>query len=85
MEMPMTYPSMTITTTPASDGAGSTSKEGNALPLPVTEGINATPAPDAPSADMVQRIDGTISEVSFHFSTSSRKTMSEKIAAFWYE
>ena len=73
-------PSMTITSTaPASEGADSTSKEGNTLPLPVTEGGNATPAPNAPPPDMVQRIGGTIYEVSFHFSTTSQETMSDKI------
>ena len=73
-------PSMTITSTaPVPEGADSTSKEGNTLPLPVTEGSNATPAPDAPTPDMVQRIGGTIYEVSFHFSTTSQETMSDKI------
>ena len=73
-------PSMTLTSTaPASEGADSTSKEGNTLPLPVTEGGNAAPAPDTPLPDMVQRIGGTIYEVSFHFSTTSQETMSDKI------
>ena len=73
-------PSMTITSTaPASEGADSTSREGNTVPLPVTEGGNAPPAPDAPPPDMVQRIGGTIYEVSFHFSTTSQETMSDKI------
>ena len=73
-------PSMTITsTTPASEGGDSTGKEVNTFPLPVMEGGNATPTPDAPPPDMVQRIGGTIYEVSFHFSTTSRETMSDKI------
>ena len=72
-------PSMTITsTTPAPEGSDSTSREGKTIPLPVTEGGNAPPAPDAPPA-LVQKIGNTIYEVSFHFSTTSRETMSDKI------
>ena len=37
------------------------------------------PAPDAPPPALVQRIGNTIYEVSFHFSTTSRETMSDKI------
>ena len=73
-------PSMTITsTTPAPEGSDSTSREGKTIPLPVTEGGNAPPAPDAPPPAMVRRIGNTIFEVSFHFSTTSRETMSDKI------
>ena len=77
----MTYdPSMTITSTiPAPEGSDSTSREGKTIPLPVTEGGNAPPAPDAPPPSMVRRIGNTIFEVSFHFSTTSRETMSDKI------
>ena len=73
-------PSMTITSaTPAPEGSDSTSKECNTIPLPVTEGGNAPPVPDAPQPAMVQRIDNTIYEVSFHFSTTSQETLSDKI------
>ena len=73
-------PSMTITSTiPAPEGSDSTSREGKTIPLPVTEGGNAPPAPDAPPPALVQRIGNTIYEVSFHFSTTSRETMSDKI------
>ena len=73
-------PSMAITSTaPASEGADSTSRGGSTVPLPVTESGNAAPAPDTPPPDMVQRIGGTIYEVSFHFSTTSQETMSDKI------
>ena len=73
-------PSMTITSTiPASEVDDSTSREGKTIPLPVTEGGNATPAPDVPPPSMVQKIGNTIYEVSFHFSTTSRETMSDKI------
>ena len=73
-------PSMTITSTiPAPEGADSTSKEGSTIPQPVTEGGNAPPAPDTPQPAMVQRIGNTIYEVSFHFSTTSQETMSDKI------
>lgn len=73
-------PSMTITSTiPAPEGSDSTSREGKTIPLPVTEGGNAPPAPDAPPPSMVQRIGNTIFEVSFHFSTTSSETMSDKI------
>lgn len=49
-------------------------------PLPTApEGGNAPPAPDAPPPSMVRRIGNTIFEVSFHFSTTSRETMSDKI------
>ncbi|MDE5717055.1 MAG: transposon-encoded TnpW family protein [Lachnospiraceae bacterium] len=50
------------------------------IPLPVTEGGNAPPAPDAPPPALVQKIGNTIYEVSFHFSTTSRETMSDKIS-----
>ena len=73
-------PSMTITSTiPAPEGASSTSREDNAISLPVTEGGNAPPAPDTLQPAMVQRIGNTIYEVSFHFSTTSQETMSDKI------
>ena len=73
-------PSMTITSTiPASEVGGSTSREGKTIPLPVTEGGNAPPAPAVPPPSMVQKIGNTIYEVSFHFSTTSRETMSDKI------
>ena len=73
-------PSMTITSTiPAPEGSDSTSREGKTIPLLVTEGGNAPPAPDAPPPSMVRRIGNTIFEVSFHFSTTSRETMSDKI------
>ena len=72
-------PSMTITSTaPAPEGSDSTSREGKTIPLPVTEGSNAPSAPDAPPT-LVQKIGNTIYEVSFHFSTTSRETMSDKI------
>ena len=73
-------PSMTITSaTPAPEVGGSTSREGRTSPLPVTEGGNAPPAPDVPQPSMVQKIGNTIYEVSFHFSTTSGETMSDKI------
>ena len=73
-------PSMTITSaTPAPEVGGSTSREGKTIPPPVTEGGNAPPAPDVPQPSMVQKIGNTIYEVSFHFSTTSRETMSDKI------
>ena len=72
--------SITITrTAPATEGANSTSRESNTFPLPVTEGGNAPPAPDTLQPAMVQRIGNTTYEVSFHFSTTSRETMSDKI------
>jgi hypothetical protein len=40
---------------------------------------STTPAPDAPPPSMVQKIGGTIFEVSFHFSTTSQETMTDKI------
>ena len=47
-------PSMTITsTTPAPEGSNSTSRKGKTIPLPMMEGGNAPPAPDAPPPDMV--------------------------------
>lgn len=66
-------PSMMITSTiPAPEGSDSTSREGKTIPLPVMEGGNAPPA-------LVQKIGNTTYEVSFHFSTTSRETMSDKI------
>ena len=73
-------PSMTITSAdPAPEGANSTSMEDNTISLSVTKSSNTPPAPDAPSPAMVQKIGGTTFEVSFHFSTTSRETMSDKI------
>ena len=47
-------PSMTITSTiPAPEVSDSTSREGKTIPLPVTEGSNAPPAPDAPPPALV--------------------------------
>ena len=70
---------ITSTTAPAPEANDSTSREGKPVPLPVVEGDNAPPAPDAPPPSMVQKIGGTIFEVSFHFSTTSTETMSDKI------
>lgn len=74
-------PGMTITSAaaPAPEVDGSTSREGKTIPLPVTEGGNAPPAPDAPPPSLVQKIGNTTYEVTFHFSTTSRETMSDKI------
>ena len=73
-------PSMTITSTiPAPEVGDSTSREGKTIPLPVTESGNAPPASDVPQPSMVQKIGNTIYEVSFHFSTTSRETMSDKL------
>ncbi len=74
-------PSTTITSTtaPAPEVSDSTSREGNAIPLLVTEGGSAPPAPDAPPPSLVQKIGGTIYEVTLHFSTTSRETISDKI------
>ncbi len=69
-------PSTTITSTtaPAPEVRDSTSREGNALPLPVTEGGNAPPAPD-----LVKKIGKTTYRVKVHFSETSKETMSDKI------
>ncbi len=67
-------PSTTITSTPAPEVSDSTSREGNALPLPVTEGGNAPPAPD-----LVKKIGKTTYRVKVHFSETSKETMSDKI------
>ena len=75
-------PNMTITSTtpaPAPEGADSTSREGNTIPLPVTASGNVPPAPDKSQPAMVQRIGNTTYEVSFHFSTTSQETLSDKI------
>ena len=76
-------PSMIATSSaPAPEGASSTSREGKTFPLPVTEGGNAPPAPDVPqpAPALVQRIGNTTYEVSFHFSTTSRETINDKIS-----
>ena len=76
-------PSLTITSTiPAPEGSDSTSREGKTIPLPVTAGSNAPPAPDAPPPALVQRIGNTIYEVSFHFSTTSLTNRAKKVQ-FW--
>lgn len=78
---PMTYdPSMTITSTiPAPEGSNSTSREGKTIPLPVMEGGNALPAPDAPPPDMVKTVGGTTFDIYFHFSQTSRETFTDKV------
>ncbi len=65
---------ITITTAPAPEVSNSTSREGNALPLPVTEGSAAPPAPD-----LVKKIGKTTYRVRVHFSETSKETMSDKI------
>ncbi len=72
-------PSTTITSTPAPEVSDSTSREGNTLPLPVTEGGSAPPTPDAPLPDMVKVVDGTTFEMYFHFSQTSRETFTDKV------
>ena len=67
--------SKTITSTaPAPEVADSTSREGRTIPLPVTEGGNAPPAPD-----LVKKIGKTTYRVRVHFSETSKETMSDKI------
>ena len=65
---------ITSTTAPAPEVSDSTSREGNALPLPVSEGGSALPAPD-----LVKKIGKTTYRVKVHFSETSRETMSDKI------
>ncbi len=65
---------ITSTTAPAPEVSDSTSREGNALPLPVTEGGSAPPAPD-----LVKKIGKTTYRVKVHFSETSKETMSDKI------
>ena len=73
-------PSMTITSTIHAPEVGdSTSREGKTIPLPVTECFNAPPAPDVPQPDMIKTVGGTTFDIFFHFSTTSRETMSDKI------
>ena len=73
-------PSMTITSAaPAPEGADSTNKEGNTIPLPVTEGGNTPPAPDVSPPDMIKTIDGTTFDIYFHFSQSSQETFTDKV------
>ncbi len=74
-------PNTTITTTtaPTPEVSDSISREGNALPLPVTEGGSTPPAPDTPPPDMVKTVDGTTFEMYFHFSQTSRETFTDKV------
>ena len=73
--------SMTITSdAPAPVGSDYTNREGNINPLPVTEGGNTPPAPDATRPpDLVKTIGKTTYRVRVHFSETSRETMSDKI------
>ncbi len=50
-----------------------------ATPNPVTDAAAISPAPDGGRPDMVRIIGNTIYEVTFHFSTTSRETMDDKI------
>ncbi len=70
---------ITSTTAPAPEVSDGTSREGNALPLPVTEGSSAPPAPDAPPPDMIKTVGGTTFEMYFHFSQTSRETFTDKV------
>ncbi len=70
---------ITSTTAPAPEVSDSTSREGNAISLPVTDGGSTPPAPDAPPPDMVKAVGGTTFEMYFHFSTTSQETISDKI------
>ena len=63
-----------ISTAPAPEVGDSTSREGRTIPLPVTEGGNAPPAPD-----LVKKIGKTTYRVRVHFSETSKETMSDKI------
>ena len=73
--------SKTITSTaPAPEGNDSTRKRSNAILLPVAEGGNAPPAPDAiRPPDLVKTIGKTTYRVRVHFSETSRETMEDKI------
>ena len=71
---------MTITsTTPAPEGSDSTSRVGKPIPLPVTKGGNAPPAPDAPLPDMINTVGGTTFDIYFHFSQTSKETFTDKV------
>ena len=59
---------------PAPEVGDSTSREGKTIPLPVTEGGTAPPAPD-----LVKKIGKTTYRVRVHFSETSKETMSDKI------
>ena len=73
-------PSMAITSTvPAPEWRGGTSKEGKTIPLSITGGGNASPAPDAPPPNMVKTVGGTTFEIYFHFSQTSRETFTDKV------
>ena len=73
-------PSMTITSVaPAPEVGDSTSREGKTLPLPMTEGGNASLVPDAPPPDMVKTVGGTTFEIYFHFSQTSQETFTDKV------
>ena len=72
--------SKTITNNaPAPEVGNSASKEGKAIPLPVTEGGTISPAPDAPPPDMIKTIGGTTFDIYFHFSQTSRETFTDKV------
>ena len=74
-------PSMTISISvaPAPAGSDNTGNGGNTIPLPVAEGVNAPPASDALTPDMIKTIDGTTFEVYFHFSQTSQETFTDKV------
>ena len=72
--------SKTITNNaPAPEVGNSVSREGKAIPLPVTEGGTISPAPDAPPPDMIKTIGGTTFDIYFHFSQTSRETFTDKV------
>ncbi len=70
---------ITSTTAPVPEVSDNTSREGNAIPLPVTEGGSVPPAPDAPPPDIVMAVGGTTFEMYFHLSQTSRETFTDKV------
>lgn len=71
---------ISISTTPAPEGNNSSNQSSSIRPLPAIEsGVNPS-SPDKPQRSMIQKIGNTTYELTFHFSTTSKETMGDKIA-----
>lgn len=71
---------ISTSTAPGPEGNSNSNQGSSILPLPAVEGSVNPSAPDKTQPSMVRKIGRTTYEVAFHFSTTSRETMGDKIA-----
>lgn len=68
----------TADTAPAPDKNRRDNREGGILPQPINMGASTPPAPEISPPELVRKIDGTIYEVTLHFSATSEETIIDK-------